>query len=79
MSESDFVRQNYPLEILKEQRAFCLNNFISALEQVEGSTKGTEKRLKGRKWMLRNLSMLDEIDILIEESERATMQDQPAR
>lgn len=59
--------QRYHCEILEEQRAFCLHNFICAVEQVYSADP--EKRKKGTKWMLRTLEMLNEIE---EEIERAT-------
>lgn len=64
-------KSEYPLELLKEQRDFCLHNFGCALDQVFDSLSGTKKRKNGLLWLVRTLENLDEIESLIKECEQA--------
>ena len=79
-ADSIFLTKNDSeyLKFLKEHKIYCLNNFCCALEQIFNSKPGTTKNKKGRGWLLQILKSLNEIENLIEKTERATHDDRPS-
>ena len=54
--------QKQPLDVLEEQRAFCLSNFISAVDRSRILKKGSDERKRACDLVVRTLEALAEIE-----------------